>query len=68
MNYIDRLISNCNIAKKSTPSRNFILDDIADLDGMKQAIYIIEEVGGDTENTYLQFSLFKEKRPGSVPN
>jgi len=62
MNYIDRLISNCNVAKASTPSRKFILDDIADLDGMKQAIYIIEEVGGDTENTYLQFSLFKEKK------
>jgi len=62
MSYIDKLIENCNIAKAATPSKEFMLGELSDLDGMKQAIYIIEEIGGDIENTFLQFSRFKEKK------
>jgi len=62
MSYIDRLIANCNIAKEAKPTREFELSKIADLDGMKQAIYVIEEIGGDIKNTFLQFSRYREKK------
>lgn len=60
MSYIDRLIDNCKSAKNSSSTREFELKDIAELDGMKQAIYIFEEVGGDIEGTFRQFSRYKE--------
>ena len=62
MSYIDRLIDNCKAAKSAVPTREFELEDIADLEGMKQAIYVIEEVGGDNESTFLQFSRYKETK------
>lgn len=65
MSYIDRLINNCRIAQSSSPTQEFELEDIAALDGMKQAIYIIEEVGGDIESTFLKFSRYKEKHERS---
>jgi Uri superfamily endonuclease len=62
MSYIDRLIDNCKAAKSAVPTREFELGDIADLEGMKQAIYVIEEVDGDNESTFLQFSRYKETK------
>jgi Uri superfamily endonuclease len=61
MNYIDTLIDNCNITKVANPTKEFLLEKLADLNGMKHAIYIIEEIGGDIENTFRQFSEFKNK-------
>ena len=62
MGYIDRLIDNCNIAKRTVPTKEFVMEDLVELDAMKQAIYIIEEVGGDIESTFHQFSEYKEKK------
>ena len=62
MSYIDRLIKNCEIAKTSSPSREFEFQEVTDLDGIKQAIYIIEEIEGDIEKTFLKFSRYKDKK------
>lgn len=62
MRYIDKLITNCEIAKKSSPTNEFILKGLTDLDDLKQAIYIIEEIEGNIEKTFQQFSRYKEKK------
>ena len=61
MSYIDRLIRNCEIAKEASPVKEFELKELTQLDDIKQAIYIIEQVGGDVENTFKQFSQYKER-------
>ena len=44
MDYIDRLIENCHLAKTSIPVQEFEYKSMDNLDGIKQAIYIIEEI------------------------
>ena len=56
------MIKNCELAKNATPSNEFELSDIKDLDGVKQAIYVIEEEGGDVEKTFLDFSRYKDRK------
>lgn len=62
MSYIDRLIDNCKTAKKSAPVKEFYLKNLTELDGMKQAIYVIEQTDGDVEETFLDFSRYKDKK------
>lgn len=61
MNYIDKLIEKCKTAKSEKPVKEFFLKDISELDGIEQAIYIIEQTSGDIEDTFLDFSLYKDK-------
>ena len=60
MGYIEQLIENCEQAKlkKSKPSN--VMSNISDLDGVKNAIYIIEEIGGNAEQTFSRFKEFKK--------
>ena len=62
MSYIDRLIKNCKTAKVSYPVREFEFVALTDLDGIKQAIYVIEEIEGNIEKTFFEFSRYKEKK------
>ena len=62
MGYIDRLIENCKIAKESSPTVEFEFSDLSGLDNIKQAIYVIEEIDGDIEETFHRFSRYKEKK------
>lgn len=62
MSYIDILIKNCEIARTAQPSKTIEVGDLAVLDGIKRAIYIIEEIDGDPEQTFLMFSRYKEKK------
>ncbi|MCU4510938.1 hypothetical protein KTI02_13725, partial [Acinetobacter pittii] len=46
-NYLDQLIANCEEAKKAFPSREITIDNIADIEKVKDfksAIYIIRSV------------------------
>ncbi|AEG31332.1 hypothetical protein [Thiomicrospira cyclica] len=56
MDYIDILISNCQIAKSLKPKSilTFRLDDIhnQNLHDIKHAIYIIEKLDADAERTF----------------
>lgn len=62
MSYIDKLIENCKTAKAALPSKITEVDDLSALDGVQKAIYIIEEQGGNPEETFLAFSRYKEKK------
>lgn len=52
MEYIDRLISLCKRAKQSSPVKEILVQDLSQLEGIKNAIYVIEEIGGDIEKTF----------------
>ncbi len=62
MIYIDRLIENCKKAKVAAPVKEFVLQNLSDLDGIKQAIYVIEQVDGNEEEVFLEFSRYKDKK------
>ena len=62
MSYIDNLISNCIKAKEAKPSNEFVVNENSDLEKIKQAIYIIEEIDGDIEKTFIDFSRYKETK------
>jgi hypothetical protein len=62
MGYIDTLIKNCHTAKAACPSRTFEVNDLSELDGVRTAIYIIEEIGGNPEDTFLALSRYKENK------
>jgi hypothetical protein len=42
MNYLEKLISNCESAMKAIPSREFVMQEISELDEITQAIYVLE--------------------------
>nr|WP_299244758.1 GIY-YIG nuclease family protein [uncultured Halomonas sp.] len=67
MSYIDKLIENCNRARSTKPVENFILFDMSDLDGIDKAIYIIEEVDGDVEKTFIELSNYKKTKQRKCP-
>lgn len=62
MSYIDRLIKSCEAAKKAAPIKEFDLKDSSELYGITKAIYVIEQVGGGIEQTFLAFSRYKDKK------
>lgn len=67
MTYIDTLIENCEKAKSATPVKDFVLSDMSELDGIDKAIYIIEEVGGDSEKTFIALSNYKKTKERACP-
>lgn len=62
MSYIDTLIQNCIAAKAATPSRVIEVDDLSALNGVRNAIYVIEEIGGKPEETFLAFSHYRKNK------
>ena len=69
MSYIDLLIENCKLAKTAIAFRiiNVSVDDQSILSGIQKAIYIIEEIGGSPEETFLEFSRYKKKKVRKCP-
>ena len=67
MTYIDTLIENCKKAKAAKPVNEFVLSEISDLDNIKKAIYIIEEVDGDNERTFIALSNYKKTKERACP-
>lgn len=67
MTYIDRLLENCQRAKAAKPKREFVLSDPSQLNGIKKAIYIIEEVGGDDERTFNALKKYKKDAKAACP-
>ena len=65
MSYIDKLIENCEKAKVATPIREFVMNDLSDLVGINQSIYVIEQIGGDPEGTFRDFCRFKQTKARS---
>ena len=67
MSYIDKLIANCEEAKVSKPTREFVLDELSQLDGIKTAIYIIEQVSGDISDAFDSLSKYKSSKERACP-
>jgi len=67
MSYIDNLIANCEEAKVAKPTREFVLDALSQLDKIKTAIYIIEQVSGDISETFSLLSTYKATKDRSCP-
>ena len=70
MCYIDKLIANCEEAKAAQPTREFVLGELSELDGIKTAIYIIEQVTGDIKGAFDSLSKYKasKERCSSLKN
>jgi hypothetical protein len=62
MRYIDRLIENCKKAKAAFPVNEFVLKELSELDGIQQAIYVIEQIDGSEDEVFLEFSRYKDKK------
>ena len=62
MSYIKELIANCEQALQTEPERSFVMTDLAELEGIKTAIYIIELTSGDPEKVFLDFVAYRGKR------
>jgi hypothetical protein len=62
MSYIDRLIANCELAKKANPVNEFELNDLSELADIQQAIYVIEQIDSDIDKVFLDFSRYKNKK------
>lgn len=67
MSYIDNLISNCEEAKKAKPTNEFVLGELSELDGIKTAIYIIEQVTGDISGAFDSLSKYKASKERACP-
>ena len=61
MGYLDTLIQQCYIAKTAIPVQEFIFSTLDDLPKISKAIYIIEQVEGDINETFNRFRVFKEQ-------
>lgn len=66
MSYIDRLIANCELAKKANPVNEFEFNDLSELADIQQAIYVIEQIDSDIDididKVFLDFSRYKNKK------
>lgn len=60
MRYIDKLIVDCQTAKTALPRREFVLENLSQLTGIQQAIYIIEDLTGNPKKTFSDFSSYKK--------
>lgn len=67
MTYIDTLIDNCKKARAAKPVREFVLSALSDLDGIEKAIYIIDEVDGDNDKTFISLSDYKKTKQRACP-
>ncbi|MCX9157822.1 hypothetical protein OPU71_16990 [Niveibacterium sp. 24ML] len=63
MTYIEDLIARCQDAKEAKPIQEIVIaDDLSVLDGIDKAVYVFEEVDGDPERTFSEFSRYKDKK------
>ncbi|QYJ76689.1 GIY-YIG nuclease family protein [Shewanella sp. FJAT-52076] len=67
MSYIENLIENCNKAKMAKPEKEFVVENISQLDGIDKAIYIIEEIDGNCESTFIELSKYKKLKQRACP-
>ena len=70
MEYINKLIASCQAAKEAKPKLQIEITNVADLSalvGIHKATYVIEEVGGNPEETYRALAIFKGSKDRSCP-
>ncbi|UAB71685.1 GIY-YIG nuclease family protein [Vibrio sp. SCSIO 43132] len=62
MEYLDRLIDTCNKAKTTSSIAEFKATSFDDIPDIERGIYIIQEIGGNSDFTYQSFVDFKQKK------
>lgn len=67
MKHIQRILENCQLALRSSPVREFVMQSVEDLKDIPKAIYIIQEVGGDSEKTFESFVDYKKGTYVALP-
>ncbi len=67
MTYIDTLIENCIKAKEARPTNEITYDNSSQLKGIEKAIYMIEEIDGSPEKTFIDFSHYKKSKERACP-
>ncbi|MCF4009594.1 hypothetical protein [Rheinheimera sp. UJ63] len=67
MRYIETLIDNCEKAKAAVPVKEFVVSEMSELDNIGTAIYIIEEIDGDPEKTFMSLSNYKKTKERACP-
>lgn len=70
MSYIDRLIASCHQAKAAQPIQTIVITegtDLAALERIQKAIYVIEEINGNQDETYQALALYKGKEERACP-
>jgi hypothetical protein len=70
MTYIDKIIANCEQAKTAEAIQTIVItngSDLAALDGIQKAIYVIEEINGNQDETYQALALYKGKEERACP-
>jgi hypothetical protein len=77
MRYIDQLILDCEQAKNAVPTQEqefelndlseFELNNLSELDKISNAIYVVEEIGGDIEITFTDLSRYKSLKERRCP-
>lgn len=65
--YINRMMEDCKQARTILHKRE-VVDTVASaFDGVRNAVYVIEEIDGDAEQTYANFLSFKQERSRKCP-
>lgn len=62
MSYIDQLIESCQAAKAALPIKEIHISensDLSELNGIKTAIYVIEEIDGYPDKTFSDFDFYR---------
>ena len=62
MRYIDQLIQYCEQAKRTQPECIFQFSTFEQVQPNAHYIYVIEQVGGDIQRSFADFSAFKAKK------
>ncbi|WP_104398496.1 hypothetical protein [Vibrio penaeicida] len=63
MEYLNNLIQACERAKQALPIRDFVITHPRDIPtNIKKGIYVIQEVGGDIDDTFQLFIQFKNTK------
>lgn len=65
--YIDQLVEDCKQAKLARHNHVIKGSDAASFKGVKNAVYVIEEIGGDTEQTFKKFEDYKLEKERACP-
>lgn len=64
MRYLERLKRQCERALEAKPNRTFEFKEESGLAGIGNAIYVIEEVGGDPAVTFAKYEAYREAQRG----
>ncbi len=65
--YINKLIEDCKTALQAEPKQIITADNVDDFEGIINAVYVIEEIKGDVDETFKLFCKYKAKRCRKCP-